>query len=251
MQEQFQFVRPGIEGRIVGGNATTIDKIPYQVSFRRYNAHVCGGSIITPKHVITAAHCTMGIVRDFSVLAGSTTRTGEENQQIRDVPSLVRHPRYSWNSWDHDIAVAVVDTEFEFNKFVRAIKLPQFGVIPVEGAIVTVSGWGFTSANGGDTLPEVLQYVSKHIVGNAKCNASYYGRIKEGMVCAVLVPGGKDACTGDSGGPLTLDGLLTGVVSWGWGCAQKGYPGVYTRVSHYVNWISETISLAARNDKTF
>lgn len=241
MQEQFKFERPEFEGRIVGGNATTIDQIPYQVSLRSNNRHNCGGSIVSSKHVITAAHCINASPSRYSILAGSTTRTGDENQQLKQVSRLVRHPGYNSSPIDHDIAIVFVATEFEFNKFVQAIKLPEFGVIPEEGAIVTVSGWG-TIRQGGGVLPNILQYVSKPIVGNARCNVSYVGRVKEGMLCAGTEEGGKDSCQGDSGGPLTLDGLLTGVVSWGRGCGQKGFPGVYTRVSHYVDWVSKTIT---------
>lgn len=193
--------------------------------------------------MITAAHCiqTTSGTSAYSVLAGSTVRTGDENQQVRDVARLIRHPRFSTFPIDNDIGIVLTATAFEFNKFVQAIKLPQFGVVPQEGAIVTVSGWG-TLEPGAGSLPNLLQYVTKPIVGNPKCSASYPGGIKEGMLCAGAEKGGKDSCQGDSGGPLTLDGLLTGIVSWGRGCGRIGYPGVYTRVSHYVDWVAETIS---------
>lgn len=233
------------EDRIVGGVDTTIDKIPYQVSFRYEEEHICGGSIISSRHVITAAHCIAkpSSPSIYSVLAGSTNRTGDEQQQLREVARLVKHPDFSIKQILNDIGVVFVVADFYFNNLVQPIKLPQPGVVPEKGNNVAVSGWGVVENDDG-YLPDVLQSVSIQIVGTASCNESYKGFIKEGMVCAGARLGRKGACKGDSGGPLSLDGTLVGVVSFGRSrkCGDIFFPGVYTRVSHYVDWISKTIS---------
>lgn len=199
--------------------------------------------MIALKHVVTAAHCVSQPPQPetYSILAGSTKRSGDENAQVRQVVKLVKHPGYNSYSIENDIALVYVESEFKANNFVQPISLPEYGLVPEDGAVVTVSGWG-TTRQGAGSLPDTLQYVTKTIVSNAKCGVAYPNKIKEGMLCAGTAEGGKDSCQGDSGGPLTVDGILTGVVSWGRGCGVKGYPGVYTRVSNYTGWIHEVLS---------
>jgi secreted trypsin-like serine protease len=109
---------------------------------------------------------------------------------------------------------------------------------------MTVAGWGNTNAFGS-SFPSKAQEVDVPYVTNQVCNGretAYTGMITDGMMCAGFSEGGKDACQGDSGGPIfmTQNGVatLTGVVSWGFGCAQPGSPGVYARVSHFLGYIN-------------
>ncbi|XP_042296209.1 cationic trypsin-like [Sceloporus undulatus] len=90
--------------------------------------------------------------------------------------------------------------------------------------------------------PDALQCLNVPILSASTCHASYPGRITSNMFCAGYTEGGKDSCQGDSGGPLVCNGKLTGVVSWGAGCAQKSYPGVYTPVCNYKAWIEEVLA---------
>uniref|UniRef100_A0A8D2KWV5 Peptidase S1 domain-containing protein n=1 Tax=Varanus komodoensis TaxID=61221 RepID=A0A8D2KWV5_VARKO len=90
--------------------------------------------------------------------------------------------------------------------------------------------------------PKVLQCVKVPILTDAECKKAYPGNISDNMICLGYIEGGKDACQGDSGGPVACDGVLQGIVSWGIGCALPGYPGVYTKVCKYVNWIHDTIA---------
>lgn len=98
-----------------------------------------------------------------------------------------------------------------------------------------VAGWG-TTCEGCDGT-NILRFVSVPVISNAQCNTMYGGRITTGMLCAGFPEGGRDACQMDSGGPLTFNNQLIGVVSWGTGCARPNAPGVYARVAHYRNWI--------------
>ncbi|NXA44341.1 TRY3 protein, partial [Eudromia elegans] len=90
--------------------------------------------------------------------------------------------------------------------------------------------------------PEILQCLKAPILSDQACQAAYPGEITSNMVCVGFLEGGKDSCQGDSGGPVVCGGTLQGIVSWGYGCAQKGYPGVYTKVCNFVSWIQQTIA---------
>ena len=106
------------------------------------------------------------------------------------------------------------------------------------GVKSVITGWG----NTGRGSPVQLQTVTVPIITKDLCNDAYkrYGGIPEGQICAAYYGvGGKDACQGDSGGPLAIDGRLAGIVSWGNGCAQAYYPGAYTEVAAYRQWINE------------
>merc|ERR1711971_1052166 len=112
------------------------------------------------------------------------------------------------------------------------------------GSMATVTGWGTTS-EGGLGLPNVLHKVTLPVVSDEDCNAAYGAAgyaVEDSMICAGLAEGGKDSCQGDSGGPFFSNESpetreLLGVVSWGIGCGRAGYPGVYTEVSYFVEWI--------------
>jgi len=118
------------------------------------------------------------------------------------------------------------------------------------GSMVTVTGWG-TLNEGGLGLPNVLHKVDVPVVSDEECRASYAAAgvdsVADSMICAGLPEGGKDSCQGDSGGPFFSNESpeareLLGIVSWGIGCGRAGYPGVYTEVSYFVEWITETMA---------
>uniref|UniRef100_A0A7N5KLK5 trypsin n=1 Tax=Ailuropoda melanoleuca TaxID=9646 RepID=A0A7N5KLK5_AILME len=90
-----------------------------------------------------------------------------------------------------------------------------------------------------EKYPDVLQCLQAPILPDSSCRNAYPGQITGNMICLGYLQGGKDSCQGDSGGPVVCNGALQGVVSWGAGCAQKGKPGVYTKVCNYVSWIRE------------
>lgn len=227
--------------RIVGGSATTIERFPYQISLRRSDiGHICGGSVITTNRVLTASHCLnpAHTPEMYTILAGSTRRLGDANEQVRQVSNYVRHPKYNQQTRQNDIAVVLLRQPLNFGANVRAIPLPaQYTLVPY-GANSTVTGWGYTIENLPSSISDVLMFTTKPIVRNGICNLAYGGRITIDMLCAGVPEGGRDACQGDSGGPLTVNGVQHGVVSWGRGCGRPGFPGVYARVSFFINWIS-------------
>merc|ERR1711974_280318 len=122
---------------------------------------------------------------------------------------------------------------------VAAIALPEDGEEYTEGTTCTVSGWGTTSEGG--SLARILQKVDVPVVSDKSCRKSYStSQIADSMICAGFEQGGKDSCQGDSGGPFMCGNQLSGVVSWGYGCAEAGYPGVYTQTSYFVDWVNST-----------
>uniref|UniRef100_A0A9L0TLD5 trypsin n=1 Tax=Equus caballus TaxID=9796 RepID=A0A9L0TLD5_HORSE len=163
----------------------------------------------------------------------------EGNEQFINAAKIIRHPKY--NSWtlDNDILLIKLASPAVINARVSSISLPRASA--PAGTLCLISGWGNTLSSGSN-YPDLLQCLEAPLLSQAECEASYPGEITKNMVCAGFLEGGKDSCQGDSGGPVVCNGQLQGIVSWGYGCAQKNRPGVYTKVSNYVDWIQQTIA---------
>ncbi|XP_052029506.1 anionic trypsin-2-like isoform X8 [Apodemus sylvaticus] len=125
------------------------------------------------------------------------------------------------------------------NARVATVSLPS-SCAPA-GTQCLISGWGNTLSFGVNN-PDLLQCLNAPVLPQADCEASYPGQITSNMICVGFLEGGKDSCQGDSGGPVVCNGQLQGIVSWGYGCALKDNPGVYTKVCNYVDWIQSTIA---------
>lgn len=243
---------------IVGGREAEPGAWPWQVALidiggHPYDDQYCGGSLISPDWVVTAAHCADGSEPgDIQVLAGIHNLVAADAGFVRlDVARIIIHPDYGEvNQYDSDIALLELATSAPFRS-PSAAGLPIAGVALVPenvGALVgvesTVTGWGNRQPGSSD-YPAALHEVEVPIVSNADCRAAYGDTITSAMLCAGLSEGGKDSCQGDSGGPLVVFSStrsrweLAGVVSWGNGCALPGVPGVYTRVSTFAHWIGE------------
>uniref|UniRef100_A0A8C0H7G8 trypsin n=1 Tax=Chelonoidis abingdonii TaxID=106734 RepID=A0A8C0H7G8_CHEAB len=221
------------DDKIVGGYTCSV---PYQVSLNS-GYHFCGGSLLNNQWVVSAAHCYKSNIQ---------VRLGEYNidvlegdEQFINSVKVIRHPKY--NSWvlDNDIMLIKLATPAALNSRVATISLPSACV--AAGTQCLISGWGNTLSSGTN-YPELLQCVDAPVLTEAECSDAYPGQITTNMICVGFLEGGKDSCQGDSGGPVVCNGELQGIVSWGIGCALQGYPGVYTKVCNYVDWIEETIA---------
>lgn len=223
--------------KIVGGFQADIADFPYQVSLLRHDRHHCGGSIIDKGWILTAAHC-MGQrnASYYSVRVGSSEHaTG--GQQI-PVKAIHIHPEYASDNFDFDFSLLELDEALEFGEAVQPIVLAQEE--PSGEDLCLVSGWGETQSY--EEPNDILRAVVVPVVNRTECAEANKDvlPVTESMICAGFVAeGGKDACQGDSGGPLVVDGQLAGVVSWGRGCAEPGYPGVYSNVAYVREWIRE------------
>ncbi|CAG7723271.1 unnamed protein product [Allacma fusca] len=226
--------------RIVGGYAAKPNSHPSILSMRRNSFHICGGTIIGPEWVVSAAHCHSNEykVTSYSFAAAEHRMDQMEDEQYVYATKVVPHPDYNSKSKWNDIVLFQVDPPFVFGEKVQPVTLPGTGYVP-QGKII-VTGWGLT-AEDGDIANE-LQEVEVDNIDLGKCDEWYKKLvITEKQICAGFEEGGKDSCQGDSGGPLydVIDGkhVLLGVVSFGRGCARPQHPGVYTRVSEYQDWI--------------
>jgi len=235
--------------RIVGGIEAVRGAYPYQISLRRRGGHICGGTIIDPTTVITAAHCLANDPSDYSIVAGGySVRNGPDCAEQRvSVQRLIKHKMYNDDTSENDIAILKLSKSLEFNRYVQPACLPKPDYEYPAGENVIISGWGALASGGGS--PNILNVAFVPLITQEDCANKYkqFGySITKDMVCAAFASGGVDTCQGDSGGPLvsgstnaTSGMTLVGVVSWGVGCARPGVPGVYARVTHFLKWIAE------------
>jgi secreted trypsin-like serine protease len=241
--------------QIVGGSKALPGEFPWQVALldasvaNTFQAQYCGGALVAPTWVVTAAHCVYdrGVQPPGSVdvLVGTTSlRSGGKRV---DVDAIVVHPRYSERTSENDIALlhlaaAVPDQSVPLVTRAREAELAS------AGTLATATGWGDTLVRG-NRYPTDLMKVQLPIVTNRTCNdpRSYDGDVAAKMLCAGYAAGGKDTCQGDSGGPLVVpDGeggfALAGVTSWGARCAAPRKYGVYTRVARFAAWAEKVMA---------
>lgn len=228
---------------IVGGTVTEITTVPWQVSLQGPDgSHFCGGSIVTPTWIVTAAHCVAGGA-PARIVAGISRLSQSASGQIRSVKRVVMYPGYSDPTLGKDAALIELASPLTLDGTrVRAIKplttaSPQTLTAP--GVMTTVSGWG-TTTEGAQTLPDQLQSVQLPIVATSTANTAYNMTITDDQLAAGVATGGQDSCQGDSGGPLVVyrgtEPMLAGIVSWGEGCARAGLPGLYARMTSFSAW---------------
>ncbi|KAM7026296.1 kallikrein-14 [Acridotheres tristis] len=226
------------ETRVVGGRACVPHSQPWQVAVLDMYKLYCGGVLVAPRWVVTAAHCTTPGVT--TVALGKHRLYGREaGEQRRMVARRVAHPGYDPSTKDNDIMLLQLLVPAAISERVRPI--PVASCLAQPGTTCVTSGWGATTSPEV-TYPEVLQCVNVTLFSPAECRRFYPGSITANMICAGNVEGGMDTCQGDSGGPLVCRGELQGIVSWGMErCGQPRRPGVYTKVCRYARWIRDTM----------
>nr|AAV84270.1 serine protease [Culicoides sonorensis] len=224
-----------VDGRIVGGVAAEIEELPYQVSLQK-GGHFCGGSIISSKWILSAAHCVGNdSAPTLQIRVGSSFKSS--GGDLMKVSQVVQHPAFNDDVIDFDYALIELQDELELSDVIKPVLLADQDEEFEADTKCTVSGWGNTQKPAEST--QQLRKVVVPIVSREQCSKSYKGfnEITERMICAGFQKGGKDSCQGDSGGPLVHDDVLIGVVSWGKGCAEKNFPGVYANVAYVRDWI--------------
>lgn len=223
---------------IVGGQDADIADHPFTVRLTSADGQqFCGGTLVSPTKVVTAAHCTTGSqASDVKVVSGRTVMSSNEGT-VSDVTDIWVHPEYQDATQGFDVSVLTLGAPVSETP----IELAPAADDPVyaEGTPATVLGWGSTSEGGEQA--DHLQKVEVPVNADNTCGSAYQEYDPATMVCAGVPEGGLDSCQGDSGGPMVADNKLIGVVSWGQGCAREGYPGVYARVGAYHDELAEQI----------
>ncbi|KAG7268021.1 hypothetical protein CRUP_021202 [Coryphaenoides rupestris] len=247
--------------RIFGGLKVSPGALPWQVSLQvrtkgssQIYRHTCGGVLISSCWVLTAGHCIDKKNEMQAVMGELSLGLDDSTEQTLHVDQVIVHENYTLNPYDSvssDIALLRLRGEngacAEETQFVKTICLPE-GPLP-DGSECTISGWGAT---------ENSQYGSDHLldakvllINQNKCSTKevYGAALDETMFCAGYLKGGVDSCQGDSGGPLFCEKNRTqfvyGLVSWGDECGRKNKPGVYSRITNFLDWIkskTETVS---------
>lgn len=239
-----------LEPKVVGGAVAAERAFPWQVSLGvawiadPRAAHFCGGTIVSTRWIVTAAHCVTDTTPEQITVTAGTNRLNTAARR-HNVRRVIAHRRFDRVTLDNDIAVLELFDELQMDETHRAIPLLRVADEPVvlgTGTQLRVSGWGATY-EGGRAVEE-LRFAEVPFVETEECNRplAYDGAVTDNMFCAGYTEGGIDACQGDSGGPIVINHpqtTLAGAVSWGDGCARPNKVGVYTRVSRYVDWIEE------------
>ncbi|XP_043273510.1 proclotting enzyme isoform X1 [Venturia canescens] len=247
-------VRNSGKYRVVGGEESLPGRWPWMAAIflhgSRRTEFWCGGSLIGPRHILTAAHCTRDqrqrpfAARQFTVRLGDIDLENDDEPSSPEtyaVKAVHAHQKFSRVGFYNDIAILELNRPVRRSPYVIPICLPQarYRNEPFAGARPTVVGWGTTYYGGKEST--VQRQAVLPVWRNEDCNAAYFQPITGNFLCAGYSQGGKDACQGDSGGPLMLRSegkwMQIGIVSFGNKCGEPGYPGVYTRVTEYVDWI--------------
>lgn len=228
-----------LESRIINGVNTPVGRYPYTVSLQLGERHFCGGSLVAPDIVLSAAHCAEGlndIVEPVRIVLNPHNLSNHvADSEVRSVEDYVQHPLYgTLGQYDHDFMLI----KFDETTSLPIVRLNTDDTLPALGSSLQVMGWGRTSADSSQT-PDILQEIDVVSISNEECSASsplYEANVSPDSLCAVKANQGS--CQGDSGGPLVIPGtdsdldVQVGVVSWGVGCAapDRKFPYLTTHL---------------------
>ncbi|XP_018319314.1 chymotrypsin-C-like [Agrilus planipennis] len=247
--------RYGSLGRIIHGKQSVRGAWPWQVSLQLLHpqfgflGHWCGGVLISPKWLLTAAHCINNDLFNLPLAALWTAVLGEWDQQVEEyseeripIEKIILHERF--HHFQHDIALMKLSRSVQTSgsSRIRIVCLPSSRLTYNQTTHCIATGWGRDAEDGHLSGRLLESHIPVH--DNAVCREKYGHSvsIKSGHLCAGHLDGSTGTCVGDSGGPLqcaSKDGqwILAGITSFGSGCAKPGFPDVYTRLSYYLPWI--------------
>jgi len=245
--------------RVIGGVGARPYEFPWQVKLTIADSEMCGAVIISDEWILTAGHCTypdLGLDEYDAVIGEHELGARNTARRTLHPVKVIRHEQYTQTDEGtavNDLSLLKVSPKIQFNKMIRPVCAPD-PTVSYEYSKCIVSGWGLTY-DADHNVAQILQYTALNVTDNRYCNKRYKtffqqdSSITDKLICSTSNRDDKlrDSCNGDSGGPLvvkdTQSGLfhLIGVVSWGMSKCADGYPGVYSRVTSFQDWILTTM----------
>ncbi|XP_076330435.1 proclotting enzyme-like isoform X1 [Tachypleus tridentatus] len=251
-----------VSKRIIGGHETKVGAWPWMAAiYRKVGGKIslrCGGALVTQKHIITASHCVVNSKNVPHPVSAFTISLGEHNIYSDNdgaspinftVKAVFYHKKFNSSTFENDIAILKLDGTVSFTDKIHPICLPytMFRNENLVLKVAYVAGWGKTETE--EQPSPVLREIGIPIWEQSHCRQAYkkYLNVTNEQMCAGYGDGKRNTCVGDSGGPLmisskNLNFYLIGIVSFGnFECASPGFPGVYTRVAFYLDWIARNL----------
>ncbi|XP_039958790.1 serine protease 53 [Bactrocera tryoni] len=229
--------------RIVNGTQANEGEFPFVVSLRRASdgRHKCGASLLNRVWVLTAAHCVVKTQPEQLSIQYGGNELVANSTKVSNVSKIIVHENYEpGNLHLNDIALLRLQTPLKFGSKVRAVHLPAAQQDTAEAMPAVLLGWGLNATGG--VIQKQLQKVHLQIFSDEECSQRHGTQLHPTTICAGVPEGGRGQCSGDSGGPLLVNGQQVGIVSWSRKpCTVAPYPGVFTELSAYVDWLQQMI----------